>query len=56
LVSALTANTLAQAVLLVLLITGGIAVYGLLLALFGVIGWSDAVGAFRQTAVSDLRD
>ena len=51
-----TANTLAQAALLVMLIAGGIAVYGLLLALFGVIGWSDAVRAIRQTAAADLRD
>jgi putative peptidoglycan lipid II flippase len=50
------ANMLAQAVLLVMLIAGGIAVYGLLLAVFGVIGWNDAVSALRQTAASDLRD
>jgi putative peptidoglycan lipid II flippase len=49
-------NTLAQAALLITLISGGIAVYGLLLAQFGVIGWSDAVRALRQTAASDLRD
>jgi putative peptidoglycan lipid II flippase len=55
-VPALTANTLAQAVLLVMLISGGIAVYGLLLALFGVLSWNDAVSAIRQTAASDLRD
>jgi putative peptidoglycan lipid II flippase len=53
---ALSANTLAQAALLVLLIAGGIAVYGLLLARFGVIGWNEAVRAVRQTAASDLRD
>ena len=53
---ALTANTLAQAAVLVMLIAGGIAVYGLLLALFGVVGWNDAVSAIRQTAASDLRD
>ena len=39
-----------------MLISGGIAVYGLLLALFGVIRWSDAVNAIRQTTASDLRD
>ena len=50
------ANTLAQAAVLVVLISGGIAVYGLLLALFGVVGWNDAVSAIRQTAASDLRD
>jgi putative peptidoglycan lipid II flippase len=53
---ALAANTLAQAVILVALISGGIAVYGLLLAHFGVIGWNDAVKAVRRTAASDLRD
>jgi putative peptidoglycan lipid II flippase len=53
---ALTGNTLAQAAVLVMLIAGGIAVYGLLLALFGVIGWNDAVSAIRQTTASDLRD
>jgi putative peptidoglycan lipid II flippase len=47
---------LAQAILLLISIAGGIAVYGLLLALFGVIAWADAVGAIRQTATSDLRD
>jgi putative peptidoglycan lipid II flippase len=55
-VPALTANTLAQAVLLVALICCGIAVYGVLLAHFGVVRWNDAVGAIRQTAASDLRD
>ncbi len=38
------------------LIAGGIAVYGLLLALLGVTGWDEAVNAIRQTAASDLRD
>jgi putative peptidoglycan lipid II flippase len=54
----LSADThgLAQAVVLVMLISGGIAVYGLLLALFGVIRWGEAVNAVRQTAVSGLRD
>jgi putative peptidoglycan lipid II flippase len=47
---------LAQAVVLVLLIAGGIAFYGLLLALSGVIGWTKAVNAIRQSAASDLRD
>jgi putative peptidoglycan lipid II flippase len=56
LVPALATNSLAQAALLVTLISGGIAVYGLLLAQFGVIGWSDAIRALRQTAASDLRD
>jgi putative peptidoglycan lipid II flippase len=53
---AATAQGAAQAVLLVMLISGGIALYGLLLALFGVIRWGDAVIAIRQTSASDLRD
>jgi putative peptidoglycan lipid II flippase len=58
LVLPLTANMhgLAQAVVLLALISGGIAVYGLLLALFGVIGWGQALRAVRQTGVYDLRD
>ena len=44
------------AVVLLALISGGIAIYGLLLALFGVIGWGQALSAVRQTGVSDLRD
>ena len=39
-----------------LLIAGGMAIYGLLLALFGVIRWSDAVNAIRPTRAPDLRD
>jgi putative peptidoglycan lipid II flippase len=54
--SAADTHGLAQAAILGLLIAGGIAIYGLLLALFGVIDWSDAVRAARQTGVSDLRD
>jgi putative peptidoglycan lipid II flippase len=46
---------IAQAIVLVLSIGGGIAIYGLLLTRLGVIGWADAVGAIRQTAGSDLR-
>jgi putative peptidoglycan lipid II flippase len=58
LVPAMTASAhgVAQAVVLVLLISAAIAIYGLLLALFGVIRWGDAVSAIRQTAASDLRD
>jgi putative peptidoglycan lipid II flippase len=57
-VLALTANThgIVQAIVLVMLISGGMASYGLFLALFGVIGWSEAVSAIRQTAPGDLRD
>ena len=49
-------HSIAQAVLLGLLIAGGMAIYGLLLALFGVIKWADAVSAVRQTTAPDLRD
>jgi len=54
----LTANVhgLAQAILLLILIGGGMAIYGLLLALFGVIAWGDALRAIRQTKPPDLRD
>jgi putative peptidoglycan lipid II flippase len=51
-----TAHGTAQAVVLLMLISGGIAIYGLLLALFGVIRWGEAVSAIRQTTASDLRD
>ncbi len=50
------AHGLAQAALLLLLIAGAIAIYGLLLALFGVTNWGDAVNAIRQTGPGDLRD
>jgi putative peptidoglycan lipid II flippase len=51
-----SAHGLAQAAVLMVLIAGGIAVYGLFLALFGVTTWNDAVHAIRQTTPSDLRD
>jgi putative peptidoglycan lipid II flippase len=51
-----SAHGLAQAALLMMLISGAIAIYGLLLTLFGAIGWGDAVNAVRQTAAPDLRD
>jgi putative peptidoglycan lipid II flippase len=50
------AHGLVQAALLVALISGGIAIYGLLLAQFGVLSWRDAVSAVRQSPASDLRD
>jgi putative peptidoglycan lipid II flippase len=50
-----TAHGLAQAALLALLIAGGIAVYGGLLALFGVVDWNAAVKAIRRGAAPDLR-
>ena len=46
---------IAQAALLVVLISGGIAVYGLFLALFGVTGWASAISAFSQKTPRDLR-
>ena len=49
------AHGLVQAAILGLLIAGGIAVYGLLLARFGVVNWADAVQAVRQTPPRDLR-
>jgi putative peptidoglycan lipid II flippase len=50
------AHGLAQAIVLIILIGGGIAIYGLLLALFGVIARGDALRAIRQTKPPDLRD
>jgi putative peptidoglycan lipid II flippase len=50
------AHGLAQAAALVMLISGGIAAYGLLLALFGVIARGEALRAISQTKPSDLRD
>src|SRR6202165_1246270 len=44
-----TAHGVAQAVVLLMLISGGIAIYGLLLALFRVTRWGDAVSAISQT-------
>ena len=40
----------------VALTVGGTAIYGLLLALFGAVGWSTAVRTVRQTQPRDLRD
>jgi putative peptidoglycan lipid II flippase len=51
-----TAHGIVHAIVLLMLISGGIAIYGLLLALFGVIRWGDTLGAIRQTTASDLRD
>jgi putative peptidoglycan lipid II flippase len=48
---AANANRLAQAAVLGILIAGGIAIYALLLALFGVTNWADAREALRR----DLR-
>ncbi|XIA65846.1 murein biosynthesis integral membrane protein MurJ [Bradyrhizobium sp. TZ2] len=43
------AHGLAQAVALLIVIAAGIATYGLLLRLFGVTGWREAVNAVRQS-------
>ncbi|WP_065752526.1 murein biosynthesis integral membrane protein MurJ [Bradyrhizobium paxllaeri] len=43
-----SAHGLVQAVLLLAVISAGIAAYGLFLRLFGVIGWREAVNAVRQ--------
>ncbi|MEH2505218.1 putative peptidoglycan lipid II flippase [Bradyrhizobium sp. AZCC 1578] len=43
------AHGLVQAILLLVVISAGIAIYGLLLRTFGVIGWRDTVNAVRQT-------
>ena len=50
------AHGLAQVAVLMILMAGGIASYGLFLAAFGVTTWNDALGAIRQGAPSDLRD
>ena len=49
------AHGIAQAVLLMVLISAAMAIYGLLLALFGVVGWNAAVTAIRHGRPSDLR-
>ena len=58
LVPALAAGThgLVQAALLGLLIAGEIAIYGLLLALLGVVDWRQMIHMIRQNPVRDLRD
>ena len=56
LVPARDAHGLAQALLLLLVISCAIVVYGLLLALFDVIRWGDAVKTIRRAASSDLRE
>jgi putative peptidoglycan lipid II flippase len=54
LVPALTADThgFVQAVMLLIVITAGIVIYGLLLRLLGVTGWREAVNAVRQSRAS----
>jgi putative peptidoglycan lipid II flippase len=50
------ASGLAQIFALILLISGATAIYGVLLALSGVVSWNEGINAFRATAASDLRD
>jgi putative peptidoglycan lipid II flippase len=49
------AGGLAQAAILGVLIIAGVAIYGLLLNLFGVVSWADAAGALRSSPARDLR-
>jgi len=49
-------HSITQAVLASVLIVGGMAIYALLLALFGVLSWREAVRAIRQTTAPDLRN
>src|SRR5204863_6153341 len=44
---------LLQAIVLLILIIGGIATYGLFLRLFGITGWREAVNAIRQDQPRD---
>ncbi len=44
------------AVVLLILIIGGIAIYGLFLRLFGITRWREAISAIRQSHIGDLRD
>jgi putative peptidoglycan lipid II flippase len=54
----LSPNThgIVQAVFLGMMIAAVIAIYGLLLLLFGAIAWGDVVSAVRKPVASDLRD
>jgi putative peptidoglycan lipid II flippase len=53
---AANAGTAGQAAVLVVVIAGAIMVFGLLLALFGVIGRQAAIKAIGRAQASDLRD
>jgi putative peptidoglycan lipid II flippase len=52
---ATVAHGFTQALLLLPLIAGAIAVYALLLSAFGALGWLEVVNAVRQKAPADLR-
>jgi putative peptidoglycan lipid II flippase len=49
-------HSVARAVFVAMLISGGIAIYGVFLALLGVIRQGEVVNAIRQTTGSGLRD
>jgi putative peptidoglycan lipid II flippase len=49
------AHGLAQAAILGILIAAGLAVYGMALALLGVVNWTDAANALRRSPPRDLR-
>jgi putative peptidoglycan lipid II flippase len=51
-----TTNGFAEAIVLGVMISVGMAIYGLLLALSGVITWKQVVKAIRQTTPADLRE
>jgi hypothetical protein len=52
---AASTHGLAQAAILGILIAGSVAVYGLLLARFGVVNRADAVNALKASPPRDLR-
>jgi putative peptidoglycan lipid II flippase len=52
---AASAHGLAQAAILGILIAGSVAIYGLLLARFGVVNRADAVNALKSSPSRDLR-
>jgi len=49
-------HSLVQAAALLIVIAAGIAIYGLFLRVFGVIGWREAINAIRRAAPADLRE
>ncbi len=52
---AASAHGFAQGAILGVLIIAGVAIYGLLLALFGAVNWAEAIGAVRHSPPRDLR-
>jgi putative peptidoglycan lipid II flippase len=49
------AHGVVQAALLAMLIAGGLAVYGLLLTLFGAVNWAESIQSVRPSPPPDLR-